>query len=89
MQENSKKIIEFIKSIFLPRKMAKHMNMPFLLALLILLVSSCLNIVTSNTRAGKDTEAALKFPALFEELPDDLVLTEMTTILSYGHRKLF
>ena len=38
MQENSKKIIEFIKSIFLPRKMAKHMNMPFLLALLILLV---------------------------------------------------
>lgn len=79
MQENSKKIIEFIKSIFLPRKMAKHMNMPFLLALLILLVSSCLNIVTSNTRAGKDTEAALKFPALFEELPDDLVLTEMTT----------
>lgn len=79
MQENSKKIIEFIKSLFLPRKMAKHMNMPFLLALLILLVASCLNIVTSNTRAGKDAEDALMFPSLFEELPDDLVLTEMTT----------
>ena len=79
VQENSKKIFEFIKSLFLPRKMAKHMNMPFLLALLILLVSSCLNIVTSNTRAGKDTERSLAFPTLFEELPDDLELKEMTT----------
>ena len=79
MQDNSKKIFDFIKSLFLPRKMAKHMNMPFLLALLILLVASCLNIVTSNTRAGKDTEKALEFPSLFEELPDNLVLTEMTT----------
>lgn len=79
MQENSKKILEFIKSLFLPRKMAKHMNMSFLWALLILLVSSCLNIVTSNTRAGKDTERSLAFPTLFEELPDDLVLTELYT----------
>ena len=79
VQENSKKIFEFIKSLFLPRKMAKHMNMSFLLALLILLIASCLNIVTSNTRAGKDTERSLAFPTLFEELPDDLELKEMTT----------
>ncbi len=79
VQENSKKIFEFIKSLFLPRKMAKHMNMRFIFALLILLVASCLNIVTSNTRAGKDTERSLKFPTLFEELPDDLELKELTT----------
>lgn len=79
MQDNSNKIFDFIKSLFLPRKMAKHMNMRFILSLLILLISSCLNIVTSNTRAGKDTEKSLAFPSLFEELPDDLVLTEMTT----------
>ena len=79
VQENSKKIFEFIKSLFLPRKMAKHMNMRFIFALLILLVASCLNIVTSNTRAGKDTERSLKFPTLFEELPDDLELIELTT----------
>lgn len=79
MQDNSKKIFDFIKSLFLPRKMARHMNMRFVLSLLILIIASCLNIVTSNTRAGKDTEKALEFPSLFEELPDDLVLTEMTT----------
>lgn len=79
MNDNSKKIFDFIKSLFLPRKMAKHMNMRFILSLLILLISSCLNIVTSNTRASKDTEKSLAFPSLFEELPDDLVLTEMTT----------
>lgn len=79
MQDNSKKIFDFIKSLFLPRKMARHMNMRFFLSLIILIVASCLNIVTSNTRAGKDTEKSLAFPSLFEELPDDLVLTEMTT----------
>ena len=79
VSENSKKIFDFIKSLFLPRKMVKHINMPFLLALVILLLCSCLNIVTSNTRAGKDTERSLEFPTLFESIPDDIVLTEMTT----------
>ena len=79
MQDNSKKIFDFIKSLFLPRKMARHMNMRFFLSLIILIVASCLNIVTSNTRAAKDTEKSLAFPSLFEELPDDLVLTEITS----------
>ena len=79
VSENSKKIFDFIKSLFMPRKMVKHMNMPFLLALVILLVASCLNIVTSNTRAGKDTERSLAFPTLFESIPDNIILTEMTT----------
>lgn len=75
MEQNANKIFDFIKSLFLPRKMAKHMNMSFLLSLVILLAASCLNIVTSNTRAHKDVEKILQFPALYDSVPSDIVLT--------------
>ena len=78
MESKSKKIIDFIKSLFLPRKMVKHMNMSFFLSLVILLIASCLNIVTSNIRAGKDAEKMIQFPSMHEELPEDFVLYSLT-----------
>ena len=78
MESKSKKIIDFIKSLFLPRKMVKHMNMSFFLSLVILLIASCLNIVTSNIRAGEDAEKMIQFPSMYEELPEDFVLYSLT-----------
>ena len=78
MESKSKKILDFIKSLFLPRKMVKHMNMSFFLSLIILLVASCLNIVTSNIRAGQDAEAMIQFPTMFEEIPADFELHSLT-----------
>ncbi len=69
-----KKVLEFLKSLFLPRKMAQHMNMPFILSLIILMLASCLNIATSNIRMPKDVEKALEFPTLFEEIDDKFKL---------------
>lgn len=69
--ENLKKVLNFLKSLFLPRQMVKHINMHFLLALLLLILSACLNIVTSNTIAPKKAEEMLAFPSLYEELPAD------------------
>ena len=79
MEKNANKIFDFIKSLFLPRKMAKHMNMSFLLALVILLAASCLNIVTSNTRATKDVEEMLQFPNLYDSVPKDIEITNIDT----------
>ena len=79
MEKNANKIFDFIKSLFLPRKMAKHMNMSFLLALVILLAASCLNIVTSNTRATKDVEEMLQFPNLYDSVPQDIEITKIDT----------
>ena len=78
MESKSKKIIDFIKSLFLPRKMVKHMNMSFFLSLVILLIASCLNIVTSNIRAGEDAEKMIQFPSMHEELPEDFELYSLT-----------
>ena len=79
MEKNANKIFDFIKSLFLPRKMAKHMNMSFLLSLVILLAASCLNIVTSNTRATKDVEEMLQFPNLYDSVPKDIEITNVDT----------
>lgn len=72
------KILDFLKSLFLPRKMARHMNMPFILSLLILMFASCLNIATSNIRASKDAENALNFPSLFNEINEGFKLSDAT-----------
>ena len=73
--ENANKILGFIKSLFLPRRMVTHMNMRFILSLLLLMLASCLNIVTSNTRASKDAEKILSFPSLYLDVTNDFKVT--------------
>lgn len=63
-----KNFLNFILSFILPRRMVKHMNMKFLLALVLILVASVFNILSSSMRAKKDATKALEFPTLFTDV---------------------
>mgnify|MGYP004633853553 FL=1 len=78
------KVLKFILSLFVPRKMAERMNMNFFVSLLLVLVASFLNVSTSNANARKEAIKGLAVPELFTSLPDNYKIEGIPSV-DYGN----
>lgn len=69
-----KKIIDFLKSIILPRKMVKFIKINFFISLLVFFVAGLLNVTTANNRVYDTAEKNLAFYDKLDKLPDNTKL---------------
>ena len=74
------KFVQFLYSLFLPRKMVKHANMNFFIALLLFLMAALLNIATGNMQTNKEAAKRLGFPEIYENLPEKMEFNELPNL---------